>query len=90
MCHIQRTLIWEHIGIVMRVAQALSVAFSCTMLHLGPGVTLVIQKVVLLCRCRQVVEHGLVQTSLKGGYSNFVQPACFGAGCYIEMATSYH
>ena len=20
----------------------------------------------------------------------FVQPACFGAGCYIEMATSYH
>ena len=20
----------------------------------------------------------------------FIQPACFGAGCYIEMATSYH
>ena len=20
----------------------------------------------------------------------FFQPACFGAGCYIEMATSYH
>ena len=19
-----------------------------------------------------------------------IQPACFGAGCYIEMATSYH
>ena len=29
MCHIQRTLIWEHIGIVMRVAQALSVARCC-------------------------------------------------------------
>ena len=21
---------------------------------------------------------------------NLIQPACFGAGCYIEMATSYH
>ena len=50
MCHIQRTLIWEHIGILMRVAQAVSFAFSCIalMLHLGPGVTLVIQLVVQL------------------------------------------
>ena len=23
-------------------------------------------------------------------YVAFIQPACFGAGCYIEMATSYH
>ena len=26
----------------------------------------------------------------KGPFGSLGQPACFGAGCYIEMATSYH
>ena len=27
---------------------------------------------------------------LGSGKAEIIQPACFGAGCYIEMATSYH
>ena len=28
--------------------------------------------------------------ALKVDRSDLIQPACFGAGCYIEMALSYH
>ena len=48
----------------------------------------------------ELLFNYLVRTELFGvkniylddlGYSaHVIQPACFDAGCYIEMATSYH
>ena len=33
-----------------------------------------------------------LQELIHGNNTTYIifQPACFGAGCYIEMATSYH